>query len=190
MTIVGMRLEYVVELQSFPTSIVSKSIPQSYAHGAMDGKQPPVETDIRETVARLIDEQTCWDAATRHDDERAIERHAENGLTFIQRLTESAAGKAALERLLFDTSPGLRLAAATAVIQWDPDQAISVLARLMYEEFTSNAAPWADAGFRIHARIQLLQYFELSDFQALPNRLADMGIELPDWLARELRRET
>ena len=152
--------------------------------------QRPTENETRGNVDRLIDEQMRWDAATRHDDERAIEQHAENGLVLIQKLMESAAGKAALERSLSDTSPGLRLAAATAVIQWDPDQAVPVLARLMYEEFTSNAAPWADAGFRMHARVQLLQYFELSDFPALPSRLADMGIQLPDWLARELRRET
>ena len=152
--------------------------------------QPPTEKDTRKNIDRLIDAQMRWDTATRHDDETAIERYAETGVALIGELTQSAAGKTALEGLLFDTSPGLRLAAATAVIQWDPDRAVPVLARLMYEDFTSNAAPWADAGFRMHARIGLLQHFGLSDFPALPGRLADMGIEIPDWLARELRRET
>lgn len=147
------------------------------------------ENDIHWVVNNLIDKQARWDAATHGDKSATIDTYADEGSKLISRLSETTQGRAALEALLSDGSPGLRLGVSAAVIDWNPDMAVPILANLMFEDFDSDAAPWANAGIRMHARLLLMQHFGLADFPPLPDRLADMGIKLPDWLKRELRRE-
>jgi hypothetical protein len=147
------------------------------------------ERNSLDLVSELRREQSRWEAAIRCDDDLAVEQAAEHGDALLNALVISEEGRTALENMLSDDSPGLRLGVAAKVVNWAPDKAIPILARLLYEDFDPVVAPWEGAGVRMNARLLLMEYFGLDEPMPLPIRLADMGLQLPKWLSRELSRE-
>lgn len=149
------------------------------------------DQDIQNKIDDLLREQARWEAAMRGSDALATDNAAERGDKILDTLAGTEAGKIALEELLSCSSPGLRLGVAATVRRWNPEKAVPVLAQLMHEALDPNVAPWEDAGIRMNARIVLMDQFglRLDDTIALAGKLAEMGISLPDWLERQLRRE-
>lgn len=97
----------------------------------------------------------------------------------------------ALERLMNDTDPSTRGRAARRVMEWDPDRAIPVLARLLYEQSDPQSVSVEAVLIVREARFALQKFFglDLFDPTELPDRLAAMGITLPEKTSRGLRRE-
>lgn len=93
----------------------------------------------------------------------------------------TAEGRAAMEELQQHPSPQLRYAASSAVIEWAPEKAIPVLARLLHEPFEEDMEPWEEVSVRTQACMPLAEYFGYhpSNWSELPEQLAEFGIDLP-----------
>lgn len=151
--------------------------------------------DTDPAIYKMVDELLLagrrWEDAIRSNESAATDKYALRGERIIRALAETDTGRRALETLLLDDSPGVRLAVAAAVVKWAPERAVPVMAALLHEDLASRGVPWEDAGIRMHARILLTEYFglRLDETIPLPDRLSDMGVRLPEFLVRELRRE-
>jgi len=108
-------------------------------------------------------------------------------------LMKTSEGRAAMEELLQNPSPWLRYAISTAVIEWAPEKAIPVLARLLHEPLEEEMEPWEEVSVRTQACMPLAYHFGYhpSNWSELPERLAEYGIDLPEetvyrlhWLKR------
>ncbi|MAS03447.1 MAG: hypothetical protein CL534_01895 [Ahrensia sp.] len=142
-------------------------------------------------IELLLESQTHWERAIRKDDVPTANRYALRMTHAVRRLRETEAGRTELEKLLTHPKPNLRLWAAGSVEAWAPDLAVPVLARLLYEPLEKDGGAIEDVGIRMNAQGYLAEHFGLhpSDLRELPRRLADMGIDLPEETARQLRWE-
>jgi len=148
--------------------------------------------DAERLIERFLKYQTLQANAQRRNDIPAANRHVEKVTESLDALAKSGKeGRTLLEKLMRDTDPSIRGRAARRVMEWDPDRAIPVLAHLLFESFGPPRVPVEIVNIRLEAEHALLKYFGLDMFDPteLPDRLAAMGIELPDDLARRLRRE-
>jgi len=142
-------------------------------------------------VKLLLENQAHWEQAIRKDDVPTANRYALRMTHAVWRLRETEAGRAELEKLLTHPKPNLRLWAAGSVEAWAPDLAVPVLAKLLYEPLEEDGGAIEDVGIRMNAQGYLARHFGLhpSDLRELPERIADMGIDLPEETMRELRWE-
>lgn len=143
-------------------------------------------------MKRFLKYQKLEVVAQRRNDIPAANRHVEKVTEALNALAEAGkAGRELLERLMNDPDPSTRGRAARRVMEWDPDRAIPLLAKLLYEPLDPESVSVEAVIIRREARFALQHYFGLDMFDPteLPDRLAAMGIELPDDLARRLRRE-
>lgn len=151
------------------------------------------ETDkvAMEALDSLLDNQTRWEHAIRKADIPTANKHALRMTHAVRALRESESGRSELEKLLANSKPNLRLWAAGSVLEWAPDIAVPVLAKLLYELLERDSTPQEDVSIQMNAEGYLARYFGLhpSDTREMPGRLAAMGIELPEKTARQLRRE-
>lgn len=152
----------------------------------------PSVGDIQAWNKRFQKYQSLEAAAMRRRDIPAANRHVEKVTVALDALANSGAeGKAVLEELMRNADPSIRGRAARRVIGWDPDRAAPVLARLLHEPLDPQSASAEAVSIRIEAEHALLQHFGLDIFdpRKLPDRLAAMGIKLPEKTARKLKWE-
>lgn len=143
-------------------------------------------------MTRFEKYQALENAAKRRRDIPAANRYFDKVSEALDALVDAGeAGRNKLEQLMQDSNPSTRGRAARRVLEWDPDRAIPVLARLLYEKFGSEIIPFHAVTIEIEAQSALTDYFGLDMFDPveLPGRLSALGIELPKDLARRLRRE-
>ena len=155
-------------------------------------KPLPSAGDAEGWTQRFLKYQALEVAAQRRNDIPAANRHVEKVTEALNALARAGKeGRDTLERLMQDSDPSTRGRAARRVMEWDPDRAIPVLSRLLYEPLDSNSVAVEAVIIRREARFALLQYFGLDMFDPteLPDRLSAMGIALPEKTARRLRRE-
>jgi hypothetical protein len=90
-------------------------------------------------------------------------------------------GRDALERLMEHDIPQVRLWAAGRVIDWDPDRAIPVLARLIVEILPTESAPVERMSIRGTASSHLEKFFGITNFDRneLIAPLKAYGVNLP-----------
>jgi len=143
---------------------------------------------IEDKIDEILRIHSSWRKARRRKDRKRAQQFADRFEQLAGELMQSAEGRAGLEGLLQDPSPQLRYAASSAVIEWAPEKAIPVLARLIYEPFDEEMEPWEEASVRTQACMPLAYYFGYhpSDWTELPERLAEYGIELPEETVRIL----
>jgi hypothetical protein len=129
-----------------------------------------------------------WRKARRRGDSKRREELADRFEILARELMGTAEGRAALEELQQNPSPQLRYSASSAVIEWAPEKAIPVLARLLYEPFDEDMEPWEEVSVRTQACMPLAEYFGYhpSNWSELPERLAEYGIDLPKETVRML----
>lgn len=152
----------------------------------------PSAGDAAGWTQRFLKYQALEVAAKRRRDIPAANRHVEKVTEALAALAASGIeGRSTLEKLIQDPDPSIRGRSASEVINWDPDRAIPVLARLLHEPLDPESASSEAVIVRLEARHALLRYFGLDIFDPteLPDRLAAMGIDLPEKTARQLRRE-
>ncbi|WP_223478066.1 hypothetical protein [Oricola indica] len=152
----------------------------------------PSVGDAEGWTRRFLKYQALQVAAQRRGDIPAANRHVEKVTEALDVLAKTGLdGRMALERLMNDTDPSTRGRAARRVMEWDPDRAIPVLARLLYEQSDPQSVSVEAVLIVREARYALQKYFglDLFDPTELPDRLAAMGITLPEKTSRGLRRE-
>jgi hypothetical protein len=148
--------------------------------------------DAERWTERFLKYQKLQADAQRRNDIPAANRHVEKVTEALDALAKDGPeGRDALERLIGDPDPSTRGRAARRVLEWDPDRAIPVLAHLLHEPLDPKSASVEAVVIRREARFALQKYFGLDMFDPteLPDRLAAMGITLPEKTARRLRRE-
>jgi hypothetical protein len=151
----------------------------------------PSAGDAAAWTARFLKYQALEVAAQRRRDIPAANRHVEKVTEALAALAAAGMqGRSTLEKFLKDPDPSIRGRSASEVIAWDPDRAIPVLARLLHEPLDPESASSEAVLVRLEARFALLRYFGLDilDPTELPDRLAAMGIDLPEDTVRRLRR--
>ena len=143
---------------------------------------------IEDKIDEILRNHESWKKAHRRGDRKRVQVLRDRFEELAGELMESADGRAAMEELLQNPSSRLRYAISTAVIEWAPEKAIPVLARLLYEPLDENMEPWEEVSVRIHARMPLAYHFGYhpADWTELPERLAEHGIDLPDETVRRL----
>lgn len=152
----------------------------------------PSVGDTERWTERFLKYQTLQADAQRRNDIPAANRHVEKVTEALDALAKSGKeGRDQLEKLLEDSDPSIRGRAARRVLKWNPERAVPVLVRLLFERFGPPRVPVESVGIRTEAEHALLNYFGLDIFDPteLPDRLAAMGVALPDEVARRLRRE-
>lgn len=152
----------------------------------------PSAGDAERWAERFLEYQTLQADAQRRNDIPAANRHVKKVTESLDALAKSGKeGRDLLEKLMGDDDPSIRGRAARRVMEWDPDRAIPVLARLLYEQLHFESASVERVIIRTEAEHALLKYFGLDMFDPteLPDRLVAMGIDLPEETARRLRRE-
>lgn len=94
-------------------------------------------------MARFEKFQTLENAAKRRRDIPAANRYFDKVSEALDALVDAGeAGRNKLEQLMQDSNPSTRGRAARRVLGWDPDRAISVLAKLLHEEFGPEITPF------------------------------------------------
>lgn len=148
-------------------------------------------TLIMKNVDSLFENQSLWEEAIRKTDIPKANKYALRMTHIVRALRDTEDGRLELEKLLTHSKPNIRLWAAGSVVQWNPDAAVPVLAKLLYEPVGKEASTQEAVGIVIDAQGYLAQCFGLhpADLRALPSRLADMGINLPEETARRLQWE-
>lgn len=143
---------------------------------------------IEDKIDEILRIHSSWKKARRRRDRKRTQVLAERFEQLAGDLMESAEGRAAMEGLLQNPSPQLRYAASTAVIEWAPEKAIPILARLIYEPFDEEMEPWEEVSVRTRACMPLAYHFGYhpSNWSELPERLAEHGIDLPEETVRLL----
>jgi len=152
----------------------------------------PSAGDAERWAERFLKYQALQADAQRRNDIPAANRHVEKVTESLDALAKSGnEGRDLLEKLMGDADPSTRGRAARRVMEWDPDRAIPVLARLLYEPRNPEASAVEAVITREEAEFALLKHFGLDMFDPmeLPDRLASMGITLPEKTAHRLRRE-
>ena len=151
----------------------------------------PSAGDIEGWTKRFLKYQALQRAAMRRRDIPAANRHIDKITEALDMLSASRGGRSRLEQLVEHPDPSTRGRAASEVIEWAPEQAVPVLAKLLYEPQDPDAVAFEKVGVSLEARTALTEYFGLPRFDAreLPGRLSDMGIELPERTVRLLKWE-
>ena len=153
---------------------------------------PSSPDDVEGWTSRFLDVQALENAAKKRRDISAANRYFDKVSEALDALADAGeAGRNKLEQLMQDSNPSTRGRAARRVLEWDPDLAIPVLAKLLYEKFGPEIIPFHAVTIGIEAQSALTDYFGLDMFDPieLPGRLSALGIELPSDVARRLRRE-
>lgn len=138
------------------------------------------DTPVDELVAILMKYQRLQVEAMEREDVRAGNRHFDRLSAALKQLAKTSPGRDALEQLLQDEMPEIRLRAAETMMAWDPERAIPVLGRLVaywrpkdplkgYVAVADEAAGW------------LYDHFGITDYDQnkLIEPLRRYGIELP-----------
>ncbi|QKV17710.1 hypothetical protein [Oricola thermophila] len=152
----------------------------------------PSAGDIDGWLKRFRKYQALETAAQRRRDIPVANRHVEKVTEALNALAASGPeGREVLERLMDDPDPSTRGRAARRVLAWDPDRAIPVLVRLLDVECAPPMVSVEAIVIEREAQFALLDHFGLDilDPTELPGRLAAMGIELPEKIARKMRWE-
>jgi hypothetical protein len=141
---------------------------------------PFTDVAIQSLVDRLVRHQELEIAAREREDTRAGNQQVRHIGAALDALEASAAGRAALERLMRHDLPEIRLRAASCVMRWSPDTAIPVLGQL--------AAHWRPKDPRkgyvavgFYAGLELYPYFGVTDYDRnkLVEPLRAYGVDMP-----------
>jgi len=143
---------------------------------------------IEDKVNNILRNHESWKKAHRRGDRKRVQELRDRFEQAAGELMKTAEGRAAMEGLLKNPSSRLRYAVSTAVIEWAPAKAIPVLARLIHEPFDEEMEPWEEVSVRTYACMPLAEHFGYhpSNWSELPERLAKMGIDLPEETVRLL----
>jgi len=133
-------------------------------------------------MQRLLKYQALEQAAMRRRDIPAANRHVEQITRALRTLSGSPLGRQRLEGLLDHPDPSTRGRAASEIIQWVPERAVPVLAKLLYEPQDPAAAAFEKVGVSLEAQKALTGYFGLPwhDPRGLVEKLAAAGSALPE----------
>lgn len=136
---------------------------------------------IDDITGEILRNHEAWKKAHRRGDAKRAEALAKRFEQLAGALVKTDDGRLAMEDLLQNPSSRLRYAASTAVIEWAPDKAIPVLARLLHEPLEEDMQPWEEVSLRTQACMPLAEFFgnHPSQWSDLPERLAEYGIQLP-----------
>jgi hypothetical protein len=141
---------------------------------------PFTDVAIQSLVDRLVRHQELEIAAREREDTRAGNQQVRHIGAALDALEASAAGRAALERLMGHDLPEVRMRAARRVMRWSPNPAIPVLGQL--------AAHWrpkdprkGNVGVGFYAGLELYRHFGVTDFDSnkLVEPLRAYGIDMP-----------
>ena len=143
---------------------------------------------IKDRIEEILRNHESWKKASRRSDRKRVQVLRDRFEQLAGELMETPEGRAAMEELLDHPSSRLRFAVSTAVIEWAPEKAIPVLARLLYEPLNEDLEPWEEVSLRTEARMPLAYHFGYhpSEWTELPERLAEYGIDLPEETVRRL----
>lgn len=138
------------------------------------------ERSVQMQLERFLKFQKLQEIAFRDGDISAANQHHMKQAAASKHLAQSPEGRAILEDLLQSSDAFIRLRAGGTVIDWRPDMAIPVLARLMFEEL-----PNLKGGVRLEIRTTakglLYNHFNIRSFDRndLIEPLKAHGIDLP-----------
>lgn len=135
-----------------------------------------------ELVDRFIHHAEVQREASRsHKNVPLFNRHVLKLSATAKELGSTGEGRNALEALMLDHRPFVRLRAAQYVLDWEPGVAVSVLGRLLVDDFAAELSPSERLGLRISAKDSLYGHFKIMSFDHndLIAPLADYGIALP-----------
>ena len=96
-------------------------------------------------------------------------------------LEASQAGRDALEELLDNADPLLRLRAAHWCLKWTPERAVPVVGRLLTDDLGDDSAPFERLMIRTSASDKLFLFFGIESWRDndLIEPLRAYGVELP-----------
>lgn len=139
------------------------------------------EMPIDALLKTLFKYQELQRLALRREDIRAANRHVLKAFAAADALNATPQGRDVLERLLNDTDPFLRLRAAECIMKWDPDLAIPVLGRMLFEDLGNESSPDERINIRTTAKDWLYRHFNIRSFDRndLIEPLKAYGVELP-----------
>ena len=138
------------------------------------------DTVLRTQLERFLRFQELQALAIRDGHISTANRHYSKMAAAKKQLAQSSEGRAVLEELLQSSDAFVRLRAGGQVIDWRPDMAIPVLARLMFEELPDlSAGEWLE--IRQTAKGLLYNHFNIRSFDRndLIEPLKAYGVSLP-----------
>lgn len=140
-------------------------------------------------MQRLSKYQALQRAAMRRRDIPAANRYIDEITRALRTLSGSPLGRQALEGLLDHPDPSTRGRAASKAIEWAPERAVPVLAKLLYEPQDPAAAAFEKVGVSLEAQKSLAEYFGLPwhDPRGLVEKLAAAGSALPGEFVERMR---
>lgn len=138
--------------------------------------------DLAALVRRYLDLQEQQIAAVRAMDTPRYNRQFDNVVAALDALeAEGQAGRAALEELLASPEPMVRYSVGRRVLKWNPEAAIPVLARLLFEPYPFQTVPYERFSISSDAALSLFNHFGIRSFNEkdLVEPLRVFGVELP-----------
>ena len=143
--------------------------------------RPVSDASLADVIDQLFMDQDGYESAVRNSDVPKANRlllRVSGGLDSLA--SRGADGRLALERLLEQASPYMRLRAAGSVLSWAPEKAIPVLARLVDDELGVARTPEERLDIRTEAKGWLYRHFGIrnGDRNALIEPLKAYGVAL------------
>jgi hypothetical protein len=136
-------------------------------------------SSVDQLVERIVQAEIAEAAALERLDTRAQNRCADRLDAAIRELlSQGEAGRTTLEKLLQHERPMIRLAAASKVLEWDPDRAVPIFEQLLawaflqQEEKRPGVRPMV-ASFVLHnAKYFLAQHYGIQLREVVPHVLS------------------
>jgi hypothetical protein len=137
---------------------------------------------FRAVLDSFLAAEERYEAAVRTDDIPEANRQMTKIITYGDRLAASGPeGREALEAMLDDASPYLRLRSARRVLAWAPQRAIPVLGRLLFEDLGGDRSAAERIDIRVSAKDCLYLHFGIKSWRQndLIAPLRTYGVDLP-----------
>lgn len=142
----------------------------------------PSSAAVRAVLDRFLAAEALYETAVRSDDIPEANRQMTKLIIHGDGLAASGTeGREALEAMLHDASPYLRLRSAKRVLAWAPHRAIPVLGRLLFEDLGDDRSTAERIDIRVSAKDCLYLHFGIKSWRQndLIAPLRAYGVELP-----------
>ncbi|SFK57776.1 hypothetical protein SAMN04488498_108176 [Mesorhizobium albiziae] len=138
------------------------------------------EISVHELLKTFLKYENLRLRAVRRLDVPATNRNFLKAVAASDSLSQTAAGRAEIEKLLTHPMPYIRVRAAGAVMTWAPEKAIPVFGRMLDADLSAISSVDERLDIRIDSQDWLYQHFQIrsSDRNDLIEPLKAYGIEL------------
>lgn len=137
-------------------------------------------SSLERLFSRFFTHHTSYTEAVRIMNVPMANRHIRRVSEILGKIKETESGREALERMLSDADPYLRLRAAGSLIRWMPHKAIPVLGKLTFEPLEGKSVD-ERIDIRTEAKGWLFTQFGVKNFDRneLIVPLRKYGVEMP-----------